>query len=243
LANRSKSPISAHNPTAVSVSTPRRHRNRPTCTVQGELGEHRHDLALQLLAAVAERVDRAACVEHRGLRGWPRQRDRHQPGAVTFRPRSSVVEPDPVPQQQLREPVPAPHQVDTDRFASTNQVTQRLLLIARNPNRMQLPGQQQPDEVLGVATIGLDPIPRRAGNLARRRDHALHTTLGEFTREPVPSRASLIRHPHLPRQPLAKRRHLRDLGAHREALQLAGLKRRAPPRRSSSRARPGRRES
>jgi hypothetical protein len=30
LANRAKSPISAHNPTAVSVSTPRKQRNHPT---------------------------------------------------------------------------------------------------------------------------------------------------------------------------------------------------------------------
>ena len=62
----------AHSPTAVSVSTPRRHRNRPTCTTHGELGQHRDDLALQLFAAVAQRVDRAARVEHRRLRCRPR---------------------------------------------------------------------------------------------------------------------------------------------------------------------------
>ena len=37
-ANRSKSPISAHNPAAVSVSTPRRQRSRSTCCAHGELG-------------------------------------------------------------------------------------------------------------------------------------------------------------------------------------------------------------
>jgi hypothetical protein len=37
-AKRSKSPISAHSPTAVSVSTPRRQRSRPTWTAHGEPG-------------------------------------------------------------------------------------------------------------------------------------------------------------------------------------------------------------
>ena len=106
-----------------------------------------------------------------------------------------------------------------------------------------LPGQQQPHQMLGVTAIGLHPIPRRARDLRRRRDHALHPALRELAREPVPGRAGLIRDPHRPRQPGAEPRRLADLAAHRETLQLARSRRPAPPRRSSSRARPDRRGS
>ena len=117
----------------------------------------------------------------------------------------------------------AAHQIHPHRVTSTNQIPQRLLLIAGNPDRMKLAGQQQPHQMLGVATIGLDPIPARARDLARRRDHALHATPGELAREPVPGRASLIRHPHRPRQPRAERRDVRSLAAHPERLQLPSL--------------------
>ena len=110
------------------------------------------------------------------------QRDRGQPLAVALRPRGAVVEPDPVAQQQLREPVTAAHQIHPHRVTRADQVTQRLLLIARHPDRMQLAGQQQPDEMLGVTTVGLHPIPARARDLARRRDHTLHPALGELAR-------------------------------------------------------------
>ena len=91
------------------------------------------------------------------------ERDRRQPLAVACRPCGAVVEPDPVPQQQLGEPMPAAHQVHPHRIPRADQVTQRLLLIARNPDRMQLAGQQQPDEMLGVtrrSVLTLSPLAR-----------------------------------------------------------------------------------
>jgi hypothetical protein len=108
-----------------------------------------------------------------------------------------------VAQQQLREPMTGAHQIHPDRLAGADQVAQRLLLIARNPDRMQLP-RQQLHQVLRVPTIGLHPIPARARDLARRRHDALDAALGEIAREPVPSRAGLIRDPHRPRQPGAE---------------------------------------
>jgi hypothetical protein len=142
---------------------------------------------------------------------------------VTVSRRPPVIKPDAVTQQQLRQPVTAAHQIHPDRLASANQVTQRLLLVAGNPDRMKLAGQQQPHQVLSVTTISLHAIPGRARDLARRRDHALHATLTVIARQPVPRRTGLIRNPHPTRQPRAEPSRGRALAAHRKRLQLSGL--------------------
>jgi hypothetical protein len=49
---------------------------------------------------------------------------------------------------------------------------------------VQLAGHQQPYQMLGISTIGLDPIPRGPGDLARRRDNALDPAFGELARQP-----------------------------------------------------------
>ena len=86
-----------------------------------------------------------------------------------------------------------------------------------NSDRVQLPGQQQPDEVLGVTTIGLDPIPRaRAGSSTVPRPHTPRDASRRLAREPVPSRTSLIRSSHRTRQPAAEPRRPRGITAHRE---------------------------
>jgi hypothetical protein len=108
--------------------------------------------------------------------------------AVTISPCSAVVKPDPVPQQQLRESVPATHQIDPDLLTGADQVPQRFLLIARHPHRVQLPREQQPHDQLRVAAIGLHPVPRRPRNLRRCRHDTLDPTLRELASEPVPRR-------------------------------------------------------
>ena len=80
--------------------------------------------------------------------------------------------------------MPAAHQIHPHALARADQVTQRLLLGPRNPNRVQLAGQQQPDQQLGVTPVGLHAIPRGPGDLARRRDDALHAALRELARSP-----------------------------------------------------------
>ena len=119
--------------------------------------------------------------------------------------------------------MPAAHQIHPHRVPRADQVTQRLLLIAGNPDRVQLSRQQQPDEMLSVTTIGLDAIAARPGDLARRRDHTLHAPPCKLPRQPIASRAGLVSHPHRPREPRAERGHLRVLAAHRERLQLSRL--------------------
>jgi hypothetical protein len=55
-----------------------------------------------------------------------------------------------VAQQQLAEAVAAAHQVYADRFARAHEIAQRLFLGARHADGVQLAGQQQPDQQLGV---------------------------------------------------------------------------------------------
>ena len=62
----------------------------------------------------------------------------------------------------------------------------------------------------------------RSGNLARRRDDALHTAPGELTREAIPGRPGLVGGSHR-WQPRAQPGRLADVTAQREELQLPGL--------------------
>jgi hypothetical protein len=126
-------------------------------------------------------------------------------------------------QQQLGQPVSAAHQIHADGVARANQVAQRLLLGARDSNRVQLARQQQPHQVLGVAAVGLDALPRRTRDLARRRDHALHAAPPKLARQAVAGRARLIDRAHRPRQPSAQPGRLADVTADPEELQLTGL--------------------
>src|ERR1019366_3418090 len=119
--------------------------------------------------------------------------------------------------------MPRSHQIPPDRVTGADQVTQRLLLIAGNPDRVQLARQQQPHQMLGVPPIGLHAIPACARDLARRRDHALHAALGELARQTVPRRTGLIRHPHRPRQARTEPGRARSITVHRKRLQLSRL--------------------
>ncbi len=172
---------------------------------------------------MCERVDSASDVQQGRLRRRPPQHDLVQPLAVPVSPCVSVIEPDPVAQKELREAVTAAHQIDPYLFPGTDQVPQRFLLRPRHPDRMKLPREQQPDDQLRVAAIGLHAIPRRARDLRRRRDDTLHAPLDQLAREPVPRRTGLIRDPDRPRQRRAERGRPADIRGHREELQLARL--------------------
>ena len=50
------------------------------------------------------------------------------------------------------------HEIQPERFPRANEIMQRLLLRARDADRMQLSGEQQPDEMLSVAPIILDRV-------------------------------------------------------------------------------------
>src|SRR5439155_16227233 len=69
--------------------------------------EPRDDRALELVAPVHERVDRADRIGQRGLRGAVAEVQTAQPGTVALGPGAPVVEADPAAQQQLAQPMPA----------------------------------------------------------------------------------------------------------------------------------------
>ena len=90
-----------------------------------------------------------------------RQRFVAQPDVVLPGPRITVVVDDPVTQQQLRQPVPGPHQITTAVLASTDQVASRLLIGRGDRYCGDLVESQQPGQMNRVLGVGLHPISRR----------------------------------------------------------------------------------
>ena len=107
-------------------------------------------------------------------------------------------------QQQLREPVPGPHQITAGVLTSADQIARGLLLRPGHPHRGDLAQPQQPRQPLGVPPVGLDPVGRRP-DLRRRRDNAADPRLGTRTRKPVPGRPRLVHDPDRRRQRLQPR--------------------------------------
>ena len=67
--------------------------------------------------------------------------------------------------------MPGAHQIAADVLTRTDQITKRLFLDVRNPDRVQAVDHQQSHQPLSVAAIGLDLVLRRALDLPRCRDH------------------------------------------------------------------------
>ena len=99
-------------------------------------------------------------------------------------------------QQQLRQPVPNPHQIRAGILARSHQIPHRLHVGLRHRDRGDLIQPQQPGQMRGITGIGLNPIPGRPDQLRRRSDHAVDLRLGQRASQPEPSRPSLISHPH-----------------------------------------------
>jgi hypothetical protein len=90
----------------------------------------------------------------------------------------------PLGQQQLRQPMPSPHQVRAGVFSGPDQIPGRLLGHRRHPHPGQLPNVQQPGQPLSVAPVGLDPIPGWALQLR-----------GATTTHPTPTAANALARP------------------------------------------------
>jgi hypothetical protein len=80
----------------------------------------------------------------------------------------------PLAQQQLRQPVPGPHQIRAGVFAGSDQISSGLLGLGWHPHRGQLSNVQQPRQPLSIAPVGLDPVPGRAFQLGRRDHYTAH---------------------------------------------------------------------
>jgi len=90
------------------------------------------------------------------------ERQRSQPPAAGDTP-GLVGHPQPVAQQELAHAVAVAHPVQPDVLARTDEIAQRLDLLAGHRDRLQQPAGVQPRELARVARIGLDPITRLTG--------------------------------------------------------------------------------
>ncbi|GFG99567.1 hypothetical protein MHIP_00510 [Mycolicibacterium hippocampi] len=98
-------------------------------------------------------------------------------------------------QQQLGQPVPHPHQIGAGVLAGPHQIAHRLHLSLGNRDRGYFAQPQKPGQVRGIAGIGLDPIPSRADQLRRCRDHAVDLGISQCPGQPEPRRPGLVGHP------------------------------------------------
>ena len=97
------------------------------------VGHQRGDLALELVAADQQRVDRAAIVQQRRLRGRLGRARRRQPAAVALGPVRLPSKRTSWRSSSLREPVPGAHQIAADVLARADQIAQRLLVRRPGP--------------------------------------------------------------------------------------------------------------
>lgn len=89
-------------------------------------------------------------------------------------------------QEELRDPVPGPHEIRADVLAGTHQITRRFIRVARDPHGCYLSQQGQPGQMLGIAGISLDPVARGPLQLGRCGDQALDTGGSQSLANPNP---------------------------------------------------------
>ena len=144
--------------------------------------------------------------------------------AVSDRPGAGgVLVADVVAQQQLAQSLPGAHQITSDSLPGADDIAQRLLLAARDPDRVQSVDHQQAQHPLGVALIGLDLIRGRPLDLPRRRDHTPNPGRVQRPRQPVAGRPRLIRGARRTRQRAAELDHLARRPRQPARAQLARL--------------------
>jgi hypothetical protein len=191
------------------VSTPRNAHQPPGRLGPRRFGQRPRDLGLELLAANHQRVHGAAIVLQGALRRRLPHAHARQPAEIGLGPVGlRAVEANLMAQQQLGQPVARAHQIAAQILTGTHQITQRLLLHARDRDRTKLTGHQQPDQALGIAAIGLHAIRRPPRDQPRRAHHTLHPHRPQLARQHEPRRPRLIRRAHRPRQRARERRHL-----------------------------------
>jgi hypothetical protein len=163
LPKRPKSPIS---------EAEHERGQRVDAAKQRELRDGRQPLALERESreplverglAASQAVDGGERVEVGELGGGLVELLPGKPVTMTLRPRTRLRGDTPVQQQQLRDAVPAAHQVGPNLLTSTAEMPRGLDARAGHGDDLQLTGEQQPGQELGVLAVALDPVAGRAG--------------------------------------------------------------------------------
>lgn len=84
-----------------------------------------------------------------------------QPQIMGARPGLTTGIDDPLPQQQLGDPMAGAHQIGAGILTGTHQVPRRFLRQGRDLDLDDLAQLEQPRQMQRVMSIGLDPIPGR----------------------------------------------------------------------------------
>jgi hypothetical protein len=122
-----------------------------------------------------------------------------KPSVVGERP-GGALEDEPVPQEQLREPLAGTHQIAACVLAGTHEITGCLLDRVGHAHRHELAQAQEPRQALGVAAVGLHSVTWCTRDLRGRCDRARDPCPRAGTREPVSGRPRLLGDPHRARQ-------------------------------------------
>ncbi|MCY1245360.1 hypothetical protein D9M72_585070 [compost metagenome] len=118
------------------------------------------DLSVQTVSAVQCQFRRFQAGLVGGLQGRAVKVLPVQPGVVGVGPCLPAGVDQAVAQQELRDPVPGPHEVRADVLAGAHQIPGSFIRVARDPHGCYLSQQGQPGKMLGIAGIGLDPVSR-----------------------------------------------------------------------------------
>jgi hypothetical protein len=137
------------------------------------------DLRIQTVPAVQREFRRFQAGLVGGLQGRIIEPLPVQPGAVGGGPDMTSGVDQTVTQQELRDPVSGPPQVNADVLAGTHQIPGGFIRLTRNPHRRYLSKQRQPSQLLGITGIGLHPAPGRALEFGGRRNEALDPCIGQ----------------------------------------------------------------
>lgn len=96
------------------------------------------------------------------------------------------------PQEHLRDPVAAAHQVRAEVLACAREIADLLLGFGRDAHERQAARGQQPRESLRVARVGLDPVAGTAVGPLRVADRDVEAVRCGDTCEAVARRACLV---------------------------------------------------
>jgi hypothetical protein len=97
-----------------------------------------------------------------------------------------------VAQQELAQPVTGAQLIALGCQARAHQIPQRFVRCIRHPYRRQVSAPIAARQLLGIAPIGLHPVPSLHRYQCRGHHLALHTQLRQLPVQHVPRRACLV---------------------------------------------------